>query len=102
MSKPREFWIWDNGEMPCHAFTEEDMDETLPLNKLVHVIEYSAYAALEEKLRVAVEALEFYITQGEFRPYRVSSSDFIVHDYGYTARVALTKFHGASNEEQEK
>lgn len=40
----KEFWLYDNGEVPFCAFNKEHiMDETLPLNQLIHVVEYKAY-----------------------------------------------------------
>ncbi len=46
MSKPREFWIRDNGEWIMQAVNEEYLDEfkaEITPNPDYHVIEYSAY-----------------------------------------------------------
>lgn len=56
----REFWIsfyksiYDNPSDHDHytVYTQE-----MPNKKTLHVIEHSAYAALEEKLRAAIEAI---------------------------------------------
>jgi hypothetical protein len=68
MEKPREFWIrkgsntfyeihddeesLDSGDMFYDAVVER------PIHGGIHVIEHSAYAALEAKLKIATDALE--------------------------------------------
>lgn len=79
---PREFWIagrsdgmFDAFEMPCANYSG--------YFRAVHVIEHSAYVQLEEKLRIAVEALEQMAKGGV-----CDTSFFIVSE-------ALSKINGA-------
>lgn len=55
--KPREFWIRRDPEsVDPDKLTH--MVNNIEIYNSLHVIEYSAYAALEAKLKIAVEALE--------------------------------------------
>lgn len=67
-SKHREFWIdlsdSHDGNLPL-AFPEYPRQGPIPWQaKLVHVIEYEAYADLEKKLAIAVNALSEIYYEG--------------------------------------
>ena len=145
MSKPREFWLSKELDGKIRVTTKENAEymANAIMAEPIHVIEYSAYddlyarycelkknpripgdlvhkhdleiIALEEKLRVAVEALEFYANEmnytvddyhgisGEMRCRVVLYSDSDerndVYQYaGRRAREALSKLKGGSDE----
>jgi hypothetical protein len=52
--KPREFWVWKSDRY-TFAYTEDPCHQSPPT---IHVIEYSAYQALEEKLKKETLELE--------------------------------------------
>ena len=81
--KPREFWI---GERSYFAFTAPTWDEA---QRHIHVIEHSAYAALEEKLRVAVSLLNYELD---------TDSVSAVRDYIDRKEQFLAKIKGGSDE----
>ncbi len=104
--KPREFWLYE----PKGTFTDIKIgDETN--NSLTHVIEYSAYEileqkaeqranslldltakreALEKKLELAVEALEFIVNREDFSFAECTQAESI-----YTkTRDTLSKIKG--------
>ena len=56
MSKPIEFWI-DAGNGAHTDLASAECSDPDFISDIIHVIEKSAYEALEEKLRVAVELL---------------------------------------------
>jgi len=58
-TEPREFWICDL-KSPHGLTVLDNYPASMQEIIVVHVIEHSAYRALEQKLAVAVEALEFY------------------------------------------
>lgn len=67
--KPREFWIQEAAYCPIVFFDKEDFVrhetethelEDRPFLNATHTIEYSAYQESQEKLRIAVEALELF------------------------------------------
>jgi len=76
----------------CHDTHQKNIHNTIvELTKL-----------LEDKDRVIGvmrEALEFYKTHGEFRPYNAPSSNFVIDDYGQTARQALEQAEKLNQEE---
>lgn len=62
MSKPREFWLYDNGEEPFLSYYSEDAlieDTQNKLKDKYHVIEYSAYSELKDQAQKLAEALEY-------------------------------------------
>lgn len=119
--KPREFWIGLNESV---IYTKNDFVE-LPTKEdpgpFVHVIEHSAYGALQAKLAEAQAALEFYANgehvheyggsnytedgkecpnyaepesvSGEPANYREGHGDYGYED-GSIARAALAKLRG--------
>ena len=71
----KEFWVYSN--------------DGIRRSNPIHVIEYSEYKDLEQKLAIAVEALEMYTKQD-------SSSNMFVSNFvpAEVARQALNKIKG--------
>lgn len=107
----RQFWICTHGQW--YDDYETAHEEQLQ-SALTHVIEYSAFKELEERLKIADAALEFYADGYNWEhiapdkvDYRViNKSDFGIGDFklsditddewvgGRTAREALKKIRG--------
>ena len=93
-SKPRDFWleiVTQYGD-PCDFIHDHDPKVRARANgthdcygTLTHVIEYSAYKAMKEKLDIAVEALKFYSEH---------SIPLATVSNGTTANEALKKIEG--------
>lgn len=91
--KPREFWI----RMPEGMFVNKehfitDVMTRKHSDKDTHVIEYSAYQFLEQKLALAVEALE------EIAKYKDTRTDLVVFTIRNFANDTLSKIKGDGNE----
>lgn len=86
--KAREFWL---KEYPSARTVEGvklfDAFDAKTYTGKIHVIEYSAYAELEQKLAVAVECLT-YIGNGQTRMY-------LAQEF---ARACLAKLKGGKDE----
>lgn len=64
---PMEYWLCPEKECWYNRTEKEfyeGIQEPINFSKMVKAIEFSAYAALEEKLAIAIEALE-YVSRGE-------------------------------------
>lgn len=83
--KPREFWIENHFDWVTHKMdADNNRDDT------IHVIEYSAYKALEEKLAKAIKSLEFY-GKREFDRVCFLDHSTCCETYGADARQTLAE-----------
>lgn len=67
MTEPREWWIADCKFMPDRAFNSYESAKCMAgcsNDEIKHVIEYSAYQALEEKLRMAEQFIQSWAWTG--------------------------------------
>lgn len=79
--KPREFWIHKAHSMPW-TIHDKSISSGHPLEKEYHLIEFSAYKELEEKLSICKGALEFYAE---------NSRRGTLYDSGVLARQTLAE-----------
>lgn len=82
-SKPREFWLYDNGEEPFLAFYglgSLEADTSNLQYKIIHVVEYSALVAAQveiEKLKAELNLIK--VSQEKYQSgewYRIRESEY--------------------------
>lgn len=92
--KPSEFWITKNRcNLPDRLFYSEDecYHNVYDNDNIYHTIEFSAYEALQKKLKIAVEALRKIQGQSMSMHFDRHSASAWVQDF---AREALKKIEG--------
>lgn len=98
--KPREFWLDNTRTKYGHPLDNAESEPEItvsqvpyPYDNWIHVIEYSAYAKQEEKLKIAIEALKQY----EFIGVEIVTYEDLLYSMSclnYVAREALEKISG--------
>lgn len=93
MSKPTPIDKWIEEKWPENEFDPVvDFDDYI-LNSTSRQAARETARYILEELGV-LECLEFYKEQGEFKPYRVPSTNYVVDDYGKLAIQTLKKLKG--------
>lgn len=101
MSKPREIFLYLDSAVEYKDFGPMKVKELG--DRQIHLIEYSAYQALERKLEVAKRALEFYTEEVNISIQIKDNGRFYMEEcndissdcsFGATARQALAEIKG--------